>query len=460
VERRELETGATAKLYETPNGRRIYHLEPLEREFDDAAVATLAAARRELATGIAGGDRAPGRAVRRVADEGAPVEALARVLEKHTRGFGVFDDLFADPRLSDAFVTAPAPRNPIRVAIDGKRLPTNARLTPTGAAALASRLRRASGRSFSRASPTIDAVIEPGGSSEGERVRVAGVTDPASDGLAFAFRRHGAEPWTLPGLVANDTLSADAAALLSLAVERGSAGLVAGTRGAGKTTLLGALLFELPTSTRTVVIEDAPELPVEALSRRGRDVQSLRVSADPDAPFSPTEALRTALRLGEGALVVGEVRGEEAATLYEAMRVGAGGSAVLGTIHGDGGEAVRERVVSDLGVPESSFGATDFLVTLSSRPRGVARIEEIQTGRDGVRFEPLYERGPDGLSSTDLVDRGESALVADLCGASERYADVRSALAERRERIDRMATTDRSRVRDVVAAVAAREREA
>ncbi|SIQ91265.1 Type II/IV secretion system protein [Haladaptatus litoreus] len=97
--------------------------------------------------------------------------------------------------------------------------------------------------------------------------------------------------------------------------------LVSGTRGAGKTTCLGALLWELPTKTRTVVIEDTRELPVESLQRDGRDVQSLLTTANGDEPgVQPAEALKTALRLGEGALVVGEVRGNEASVLYEAMR--------------------------------------------------------------------------------------------------------------------------------------------
>ncbi len=280
------------------------------------------------------------------------------------------------------------------------------------------------------------------------------MTTPASDGLAFAFRRHGGGAWTLPGLVANETVPPDAAALLSVAVERAAAGLVAGTRGAGKTTALGALLWELPAATRTVVIEDTPELPVRALQRRDRDVQALRVGTGDEAVLSPTAALRTALRLGEGALVVGEVRGAEAATLYEAMRVGAHGSAVLGTIHGDGGDAVCERVVSDLGVPESSFGATDLVVTLSVEGDGrrVSRIEEVRTTGDGTRFEPLYELADGRLEGTGTVARGNSALVAALARSDESYADLLTTLDEREAHLRELASADRTRPADVAAA--------
>ncbi|SFL02448.1 Type IV secretory pathway ATPase VirB11/Archaellum biosynthesis ATPase [Halogranum rubrum] len=460
VDRWSLDTGATVRIYDDGGDLPWYHLEPVAHTLDDEATATLATAAEHLARGgVDGGTRAPGRAVRRVVDAENPdasVERLAHELTKYTRGHGVLDDCFADPRVSDAFVSAPVTSNPVRLSVDGERMRTNVRLTPGGAAALASRFRRTSGRPFSRANPTIDAVVETGDDGS---VRVAGVSAPASDGLGFAFRRHDDEAWTLPGLVANGTLPADAAALLSVAVERATAGLIAGTRGAGKTTLLGSLLWELPATTRTVTIEDTPELPVDALQTHGRDVQALYAGTDEGAALTPTEALRTALRLGEGALVVGEVRGEEAATLYEAMRVGASGSTVLGTIHGDGGAAVRERVVSDLGVPESSFAATDLVVTLTAgESRHVSRIEEVRSTERGVRFESLFERTGEGLKATGTADRGNSTLVADLTRPGESYADLLSLLDEREDEMTALATTDRTRPVDVVSAY--RERRA
>ena len=434
VETDDLDTEAVVRVYDRPgDALRTYHVEPVEQRFDAATTATLAAAHERLADGdVAGTDRAPGRAVRAVADADDPVERLTAALRKHTRGYGVLEDCFADGRVSDVFATTPVGRQPLRVRVDGETMRTNVRLLDAGAAALASRFRRESGRAFSGADPTLDAAVTAGD----RRLRVAGVTEPVSDGVGFAFRAQDARPWTLPGLVANGTLTPAVGALLSVAVERGAAGLVAGPRGAGKTTLLGALLWEIPVPTRTVVIEDTPELPVDPLQEAGRDVQALRSSLD-DAGPSPTEALRTALRLGSGALVVGEIRGEEAATLYEAMRVGANDGAVLGTIHGDGGADVRERVVADLDVPESSFAATDLLVTLEAADtpdgtdRRVRRVEELHRTGDGVAFAPLFERTNEGLVSTDRIDRGNSRLLDSLTTPEERYADCRDALTAR-----------------------------
>ncbi|AGN02034.1 type IV pilus biogenesis complex ATPase subunit [Salinarchaeum sp. Harcht-Bsk1] len=493
---RELPTGATVRIYDAPGeGAATYHLDPAESDLDESALATLAdayellaersdepapvaAVRSALEHGTAasrssptgdGHDRGYALVDGRPADDGsadpartdaapadpartddADVRTLAAVLRKHTRGFGVLEDCFADPAVSDVYASGPAAGTPLWVVADGEQLRTNILLGEDGVGAIASTLRRRSGRSFSRASPTLDATAE----IAEQTVRVAGVLDPATEGHAFAFRSGGEEAFTLPALVANGTLPPAAAGLLSVAVRRSAAGLLAGTRGAGKTTALGALLWELPATTRSIVIEDTPELPVATYQDRGRDVQPLHTTLEEGPGVTPTEALRTALRLGESAIVLGEVRGEEAAVLYEAMRVGASGETVLGTIHGDGGEDVRERVVGDVGVPESSFGATDLVVTCESyrrpdgeRARRVAAIEEVIRGEDGVRFASLFEletaaSATDGrarLVPTGRIDRGNSRLLQALTRPGESYAVLREQIDARAEFVGSLA---------------------
>lgn len=457
----ETGTGAIVRLYEGDGPLRTYHLTPPSADLSDDALATLADARKRLIGGGHAGERAPGRAVRAVADDDDPVGEIADVLCKHAHGFGVLSDVFADDRVSDAFLTPPVAETPLRVVVDGERLTTNVRVPPAGAATLASRLRRASGDGFSRAAPTLDATLD----TEGGPVRVAATTDPASDGLGFAFRRGGEDAWTLPRLVAAGTLTARAAGLLSVAAERGVAGLVAGGRGAGKTTTLGALLWELPAAERVVLVEDTPELPAASLRDADRDVQRLNTDPGAGAAPTPTAAVRTALRLGDGALVVGEVRGSEAAALYEAMRVGAGGDTVLGTIHGASGAEVRERVVEDLDVAPSAFASTDLLVTLADHE--VTAIREVCGGRGhggpddagDVRFEPLFERGTDGLVPTGRIDRGESGLVAGLATPAESYADVLRHVDGRTATLRELVDEGRTRPSDVAAAVADRESE-
>ena len=458
---RTLETGSEARLYTRPDGVPLYVLDVVDSTLSSTKREHLIEGYEAIAEGDVEGDRAASRAIERATD--APAEPLlTTVLSKHTSGYGILEDLFADERVTDVYVTAPVTQNPIRLVVDGTSMTTNVHLTAAGARALASRVRRTSGRAFSRANPTVDAMATL---ENGTGVRVAGVTAPVSDGVAFAFREVADDRFTLPALVANGTMPADVAAFLSVAIERNAAALIAGTRGSGKTTLLGTLLYELTPGTRTVLIEDTPELPVAQLQSVDRDVQALRTGTGDGPEISADEALKTALRLGDGALVVGEIRGEEARVLYEAMRVGANANAVLGTIHGDGADDVYERVVSDLDVEPSSFGATDLVVTVEAyrtpngRRRRVARIEEVITSGDDIWFESLYELDGDQAGPTGRIDRGESVFVDRLTRPTETYASVRQAITTRTELLSRLAADGRTSPREVAAVYADRRRE-
>ncbi|WP_459194396.1 ATPase, T2SS/T4P/T4SS family [Halosimplex sp. J119] len=454
----DLDTGSQARVYSRPDSVPLYALDPVDISLSVDQRTLLLDGYEAIARGLVEGERAASRAIERVSD-GPTDPLLTSILAKHTRGYGVLEDLFSDPRVTDVYATSPVEDNPIRVEVDGQAMSTNVHLTPAGGGALASRIRKTSGRAFSRATPTVDATARL---DNGTGVRIAGVTDPVAEGVAFAFREQAEDTFTLPALVANGTLPAEAAGFLSVAIERNAAALIAGTRGAGKTTLLGTLLYELSADTRTVVIEDTPELPVGQLQTVDRDVQALRTGTGTGPEITAADALRTALRLGDGALVVGEIRGEEAQVLYEAMRVGANANAVLGTIHGDGADEVFERVVSDLNVPPSSFGATDLVVTVQAyetvdgRKRRLSAIEEVIVDDDGIRFAPLYEIDGDIARSTNRIDRGESRFVDRLTGPAEAYADIRQAVKRRGDRLEQLADDGLTSPTEVAAAYAGR----
>lgn len=453
-----LENGSKIQIYERPDNVPLYLLNTVDVSLSGEDRSIIIDGYNEIAEGRITGNRTASRAIDQAAtDSYDPM--LTHVLRKHTNGYGILEDLFADPRVSDVYATSPVSTNPIRVVVDGESMTTNVHLSPAGAGALGSRIRRTSGRAFSRANPSVDATASL---NNGTTVRIAGVTEPVVEETAFAFRETSDDKFTLPMLVKNGTMSAEAAAFLSVAVERNAAALIAGTRGAGKTTLLGTLLYELTADTRTVVIEDTPELPVDTLQTVSRDIQALRTGTGDGTEISAVDALRTALRLGDGALVVGEIRGEEARVLYEAMRVGANANAVLGTIHGDGAKEVYERVVHDLNVPPTSFGATDLVVTVQAyrtpegRKRRLSRIEGVIATDGEIRFEPLYVIEGDTAVSTGLIDRGESRFVDKLTGPAETYADIRSLIKERKNEISTLATDGRVTPHEVADAYAGR----
>ncbi|HEY3273289.1 MAG TPA: type II/IV secretion system ATPase subunit [Methanocella sp.] len=355
------------------------------------------------------------------------LERLAATFVKYTSGLGIMEDVLADPHIQDAYVNAPVGATPLHVVVDGEECTSNLYLSESDVESMISRLRAISGRPFSEASPVLDMDLVQ------FHTRVSAIGSPLSRGLAYAFRRHKKTPWTLPQLVGRKMLSPYGAGLLSLLVDGHASMLITGTRGAGKTSLLSALMLEIPQSYRILAIEDTPELPIEDMQQYGWKVQGIGTRAavsGSGAEFQASDALRAALRLGDSALVIGEVRGVEARSLYEAMRVGASGNSVMGTIHGASCRDVLERVVNDIGVPPASFKATDAVVVCSTvrpggtsiRERRVTEIAEIVKSSwgddaDGA-FDDLlqYEASVDLLLAGDRIDTGRSEALKNIAG--------------------------------------------
>ncbi|MDY6778272.1 MAG: type II/IV secretion system ATPase subunit, partial [Candidatus Nanohaloarchaea archaeon] len=355
------------------------------------------------------------------------LDQLTSILTRYTAGLGVLEVLLADQNLQDIYVNAPVGTSPIYV-IHGNHgeLATNLIPTRDDAESWATRFRLKSGRPLDEANPVLDTSIEvPGG-----RARVAIVTNNLSpDGLAYAFRRHRSEPWTFPLFIDVDYFTPLAAGLLHFIIDGARSVLYAGTRSAGKSSLLGASLVEMMKTNRIVTVEDTLELPMPYLRDLGYNIERLKsesVITQTESELSAADAIRTSLRLGDSSLIVGEVRSTEAQALYEAMRVGALANYVAGTIHGEDPYSVFDRVVNDLGVPPTSFKATDIVVTCNRltspdglhKYRRVVQISEIRkewtdNPLEEDAFVPLmrYDAQDDKLKPTDTLRNGESVIL-------------------------------------------------
>jgi type IV secretory pathway ATPase VirB11/archaellum biosynthesis ATPase len=355
------------------------------------------------------------------------LEQLATILTRYTAGLGVLEILLADEKVQDIYINSPIERQPILIGHqDWEECRTNLIPTMEDAEAWATRLRIHSGRPLDEANPVLDTdVAVPGGNA-----RFAIITRTLSPhGLGFAIRRHRDRPWTLPLFVNNKTITPLAAGLLSFLIDGTVSMLVAGGRGAGKTSILGSLMLEILPKTRIVSIEDTLELPIDQLRDLGYNVESLKsrsVITRVETEMPADEALRTALRLGDSALIVGEVRSVEAKALYEAMRIGALSNVVAGTIHGESAYGVFDRVVNDLGVPKTSFKATDIIPICKSLRSAdglhrFRRITEITEVRKNWDEDPVKEGGfvnlmeysgkKDVLQPTDTFKNGESEVL-------------------------------------------------
>ncbi len=354
-------------------------------------------------------------------------EQLASILTRYTAGLGVLEVLLADEKVQDIFINSPIERQPILINHqEWEECRTNLIPTMEDAEAWATRLRISSGRPLDEANPVLDAdVAVPGGNA-----RFAVITRTLSPhGLGFAIRRHRDRPWTLPLLIKAKALNSTAAGLLSFLIDGTVSLLVAGGRGAGKTSVLAALMLEILPKTRIITLEDTLELPADQMKDLGYNIAKLKsrsVITRVETEMPADEALRTALRLGDSALIVGEVRSLEAKALYEAMRVGALSNVVAGTIHGESAYGVFDRVVNDLGVPKTSFKATDIIPVCKSLRSAdglhrFRRMTEITEVRKRWNEDPMKEGGfvnlmeysgkEDTLKPTDTFINGESEVL-------------------------------------------------
>jgi len=358
------------------------------------------------------------------------IDELAVILARYTAGFGVLELLLSDDRVQDIYINSPIGLTPIYVYhSDFEECETNLIPTREDAEAWATRFRLYSGRPLDEANPVLDTELTvPGG-----RARVAAITRSLSpEGLAFALRRHREKPWTFPLFVKAKFFDPLYAGLISFIVDGGRACLIAGGRSSGKTSLLGAMMLEIMRKYRLIVQEDTLELPVVQMRQLGYNISRLKsrsVITRIETELPADEALRTALRLGDSVLILGEVRSTEGKALFEAMRIGALANFVGGTIHGESAYGVYDRVVNDLGVPNTSFKAIDLITICNMlhspdglhRFRRVASLTEVRKhwkedpeAEDGFVNLMEYSSKEDRLKPTPVLTDGESEVLNEI----------------------------------------------
>ncbi len=363
---------------------------------------------------------------------------LATILVRHTIGFGLIEILLQDSNLQDINLNAPITLNPIFVRHNEfEECETNIIPSKQDGDSWASKFRMLSGRPLDEANSILDTDLV----LEKIRARVSIIQQPISPrGLAYALRRHREKPWTLPLFINNNMLDSFTAGLLSFMIDGSRTMLIAGTRSSGKTSLLGSLLLEILPKLRIISIEDTLELPVESLRKLNYDILSMKVRSallKTSGEVSAEEGIRASLRLGDSCLIIGEVRSSEAKSLWEAMRIGALANVVAGTIHGASPYAVFDRVVNDLGVPITSFKATDLVLVANPIKsadglQSFKRVVQLAEVRKHWTKDPLGERGfvdllkydvkQDKLiPSADLIN-GESETIKQIAGTVKGWA--------------------------------------
>jgi len=201
---------------------------------------------------------------------------------------------------------------------------------------------------------------------DGSRINLTLGHEITRRGSTFTIRRFRSDPITVIDLIKFGTMSIDIAAFMWYLIEKKSTMLVAGGTASGKTTALNALSTFIKPGQKVVSIEDTQELNlphenwVPAVSRQNfTDTQI--------GEINQFDLLRAALRQRPDIIIVGETRGKEAYTLFQAMATGHGG---FSSIHADSIEATLTRLTSaPMDVPKALIANSLDIITLQLKIR-------------------------------------------------------------------------------------------
>src|SRR5208283_3530164 len=310
-------------------------------------------------------------------------ERLSREILDEIFGLGPLEPLLKDPTVSDILVNR---YDRVYIERAGKLELTGLSFKDnTHLMQIIERIVSRVGRRVDESSPMVDARLTDGS-------RVNAIIPPlAIDGPCLSIRRFGRDPITARQMITNQTLTESMLELLSAMVKGRLNILVSGGTGAGKTTLLNVLSGYIPNSDRIVTIEDAAELQLK--QEHVVRLETRPPNVEGKGAIRQRQLVINSLRMRPDRIVVGEVRGEEAFDMLQAMNTGHEGS--LTTVHANSPRDALNRVenmvsMANLNIPERAIrqqisNAVHVVVQvarLSDGSRKVITISEV-TGMEG-----------------------------------------------------------------------------
>jgi len=280
---------------------------------------------------------------------------------------------------------------------------------PENLLGIISKIAKRIGKTFDSNNPLLDARLPDGNRAN------ATFNYITPFGTTLTIRKFKKEPLTVIDLIANSTLSSEVAAFLWAMVE----GLeiepmnliVTGGASTGKTTTLNCLAQFLPYRSRVVTIEDTLELQLG--SRENWIQMESRLKTNEAREISMDDLLKNALRMRPDRILVGEVRGKEAQTMFVAMDTGHRG--MMGTLHANNAKETIIRLKSEpMAVPEGMLPLLDLIVVQYRQYvkdkgliRRVSQVAEVSRMNEQVLLSNIYEwdRLKDDVRKTDVPAR-------------------------------------------------------
>jgi pilus assembly protein CpaF len=366
---------------------------------------------------------------RLLTEHGVPLSSaerdkLAQEIVDEVFGLGPIEPLLHDPTVSDILVNT---YDSIYVERRGLLEKTNIVFKDDRHLMhIIEKIVSAVGRRVDESSPMVDARL-----ADGSRVNVI-IPPLAIDGPILSIRRFGNSPLTAEDLVRSQTLTRPMLEVLRLAVQARIGIVISGGTGTGKTTLLNVLSSFISGNERIVTIEDSAEL----LMRQDHVVrlETRPPNVEGHGGVRQRELMINALRMRPDRIVLGEVRGEEALDMLQAMNTGHDGS--LTTIHANTPRDAIARMetmtmMGDIHLPEKAIkaqiaSAIQLIVQVSRMSDGSRRITHITeltgTFNETISMNDLFLFEKKGLTSagkvkgrfysTGIVPRFNEKLIA------------------------------------------------
>ncbi len=299
-------------------------------------------------------------------------------------GYGRIDVLMHDSMIED--ISCDAPHVPIYIYHRNyESLKTNISFgSEMELDSFVIQLAQKCGRHISIARPLMDATMP-----DGSRIQACLAREVSSMGSNFTIRRFREEPLTPSHLVEFNTISAEIAAYFWLAIENGASAVLAGGTASGKTTSLNALCLFIPPQMKVISIEDTREinLPhpnwIASITREGT------AESGEGSKVGMFDLLKAALRQRPEYILVGEIRGQEAVVLFQAM---ATGHTVYSTMHADSIFSVVHRLEGDpINIPRIQLQALNIVAIQAMMRIGRKRVRRIKKIVEIVGIDPTTD---------------------------------------------------------------------
>jgi flagellar protein FlaI len=362
---------------------------------------------------------------------------ILHFLNRNYVGYGKLDAILKDPHIED--ISCDGVGIPIFLYHTVyKNIETNLTFSEDYLNSFVIQLVQRGGKHISIGSPMVNATLP-----DGSRLQATLGKEITTRGSSFTIRRFKEDPFTPVDMLNFGTCSSEMLAYFWLAIENNKSMILAGGTASGKTSALNAISMFIPPIAKVVSIEDTRELTLHHENWIAGVTRESTIAHEGVSEISMFELLKAALRQRPEYILVGEVRGEEALTLFQAMSTG---HTTYSTMHAADIETLLNRLQGEpINVPHAMLQALNIVSIQMQTYIGNERVRRTKTlleitGLDqrtgGVRINDLYTWDP---AKDTFVYSGNSYVLDQI--REERgwtKGQLRDALAERKDILEYM----------------------